>query len=32
MIEKAGGSFRLVRCDVGQSIDDMSYSELEVRN
>ncbi|KAL6911598.1 hypothetical protein ACP4OV_000403 [Aristida adscensionis] len=30
IIETAGGSFRLVRCDVGQSIDDMSYSELEV--
>ncbi|GJM87063.1 hypothetical protein PR202_ga02981 [Eleusine coracana subsp. coracana] len=30
VIEKAGGSFHLVRCDVGQSIDDMSYSELEV--
>ncbi|KAJ1281347.1 hypothetical protein BS78_04G299100 [Paspalum vaginatum] len=30
IIEAAGGSFRLVRCEVGQSIDDMSYSELEV--
>ncbi|XP_034577051.1 alpha-aminoadipic semialdehyde synthase isoform X2 [Setaria viridis] len=30
IIEAAGGSFRLVRCDVGQSIDDMSYSELQV--
>uniref|UniRef100_A0A0E0K614 Saccharopine dehydrogenase (NAD(+), L-glutamate-forming) n=1 Tax=Oryza punctata TaxID=4537 RepID=A0A0E0K614_ORYPU len=30
IIETAGGSFHLVRCDVGQSIDDMSYSELEV--
>lgn len=32
IIETAGGSFHLVKCDVGQSIDDMSYSELEVRN
>lgn len=31
IIETAGGSFHLIRCDVGQSIDDMSYSELEVR-
>ncbi|XP_062220508.1 alpha-aminoadipic semialdehyde synthase-like isoform X1 [Phragmites australis] len=30
IIETSGGSFRLVRCDVGQSIDDMSYSELEI--
>ncbi|CAN6253034.1 unnamed protein product [Urochloa humidicola] len=30
IIEAAGGSFRLVRCEVGQSIDDMSYSELQV--
>uniref|UniRef100_A0A0D9VLW6 Saccharopine dehydrogenase (NAD(+), L-glutamate-forming) n=1 Tax=Leersia perrieri TaxID=77586 RepID=A0A0D9VLW6_9ORYZ len=30
IIETNGGSFHLVRCDVGQSIDDMSYSELEV--
>ncbi|KAF7091513.1 hypothetical protein CFC21_094081, partial [Triticum aestivum] len=30
IIETAGGSFHLVKCDVGQSIDDMSYSELEV--
>ncbi|KAL5207069.1 hypothetical protein ABZP36_031504 [Zizania latifolia] len=30
IIETAGGSFHLVRCDVGQSIDDTSYSELEV--
>uniref|UniRef100_A0A0E0NLU1 Saccharopine dehydrogenase (NAD(+), L-glutamate-forming) n=1 Tax=Oryza rufipogon TaxID=4529 RepID=A0A0E0NLU1_ORYRU len=30
IIETAGGSFHLIRCDVGQSIDDMSYSELEV--
>ncbi|XBI49177.1 hypothetical protein VPH35_112783 [Triticum aestivum] len=29
IIETAGGSFHLVKCDVGQSIDDMSYSELE---
>lgn len=32
IIETAGGSFHLVKCDVGQSIDDMSYSELEVSN
>ena len=32
IIETAGGSFHLVKCDVGQSIDDVSYSELEVRN
>uniref|UniRef100_A0ACD5YPA7 Uncharacterized protein n=1 Tax=Avena sativa TaxID=4498 RepID=A0ACD5YPA7_AVESA len=30
IIETAGGSFHLVKCNVGQSIDDMSYSELEV--
>ncbi|CAL4967339.1 unnamed protein product [Urochloa decumbens] len=30
IIEAAGGSFWLVRCEVGQSIDDMSYSELQV--
>jgi len=30
IIEAAGGSFRLVRCEVGQSADAMSYSELEV--
>ncbi|CAD6249220.1 unnamed protein product [Miscanthus lutarioriparius] len=30
IIETAGGSFHLVRCEVGQSMDDMSYSELEV--
>ncbi|KAG2662088.1 hypothetical protein PVAP13_1KG526730 [Panicum virgatum] len=30
IIEAAGGSFQLVRCEVGQSIDDTSYSELEV--
>ncbi|AQK56087.1 Lysine-ketoglutarate reductase/saccharopine dehydrogenase1 [Zea mays] len=30
IIETAGGSFHLVRCEVGQSTDDMSYSELEV--
>ncbi|KAL2936411.1 Alpha-aminoadipic semialdehyde synthase [Bienertia sinuspersici] len=29
-IEAAGGSFRLVKCHVGQSTDAMSYSELEV--
>ncbi|WOL08513.1 alpha-aminoadipic semialdehyde synthase [Canna indica] len=30
VIEAAGGSFHLVRCDVGQSADSISYSELEV--
>ncbi|KAK9101658.1 hypothetical protein Scep_025088 [Stephania cephalantha] len=30
IIEAAGGSFHLVRCEVGQSSLDMSYSELEV--
>ncbi|XP_078157714.1 lysine-ketoglutarate reductase/saccharopine dehydrogenase bifunctional enzyme isoform X2 [Carex rostrata] len=30
IIEAAGGSFHLVKCDVGQSTDDFSYSELEV--
>ncbi|KAG9443907.1 hypothetical protein H6P81_015247 [Aristolochia fimbriata] len=30
IIETAGGSFHLVRCDVGQSTNAMSYSELEV--
>ncbi|KAG2654521.1 hypothetical protein PVAP13_1NG520900 [Panicum virgatum] len=30
IIEAAGGSFQLVRCEVGQSIDDTSYSELEI--
>lgn len=30
VIEAAGGSFRLVKCDVGQSSNAMSYSELEV--
>ncbi|XP_031489851.1 alpha-aminoadipic semialdehyde synthase isoform X4 [Nymphaea colorata] len=30
VIEAAGGSFHLVRCEVGQSVDAMSYSELEV--
>ncbi|EES05910.1 hypothetical protein BDA96_04G344300 [Sorghum bicolor] len=30
IIETGGGSFHLVRCQVGQSMDDMSYSELEV--
>lgn len=30
IIEAAGGSFRLVKCEVGQSADAMSYSELEV--
>lgn len=31
IIEDAGGSFHLVKCQVGQSADAMSYSELEVR-
>lgn len=30
IIEAAGGSFHLVKCEVGQSTDSMSYSELEV--
>lgn len=30
IIEAAGGSFHLVKCQVGQSADAMSYSELEV--
>ncbi|KAJ4792712.1 Lysine ketoglutarate reductase/saccharopine dehydrogenase [Rhynchospora pubera] len=30
IIESAGGSFHLVRCEVGQSTEDISYSELEV--
>ncbi|KAA8534721.1 hypothetical protein F0562_029837 [Nyssa sinensis] len=30
IIEAAGGSFHLVKCQVGQSASDMSYSELEV--
>lgn len=30
VIEAAGGSFHLVRCEVGQSAKSMSYSELEV--
>ncbi|XP_042486504.1 alpha-aminoadipic semialdehyde synthase [Macadamia integrifolia] len=30
IIEAAGGSFHLARCEVGQSADAMSYSELEV--
>lgn len=30
IIEGAGGSFHLVKCQVGQSSDAMSYSELEV--
>ncbi|KAK9131564.1 hypothetical protein Sjap_012051 [Stephania japonica] len=30
IIETAGGSFHLVRCEVGQSSLDMSYSEVEV--
>ncbi|GMJ07576.1 LYSINE-KETOGLUTARATE REDUCTASE/SACCHAROPINE DEHYDROGENASE, SACCHAROPINE DEHYDROGENASE [Hibiscus trionum] len=30
IIEAAGGSFQLVKCQVGQSTDAMSYSELEV--
>ncbi|KAL9242212.1 hypothetical protein vseg_016233 [Gypsophila vaccaria] len=29
-IEAAGGTFQLVKCQVGQSADVMSYSELEV--
>ncbi|XP_043721830.1 alpha-aminoadipic semialdehyde synthase isoform X2 [Telopea speciosissima] len=30
IIEAAGGSFHLVRCEVGQNANAMSYSELEV--
>ncbi|KAM7513485.1 hypothetical protein LguiA_003068 [Lonicera macranthoides] len=30
IIEAAGGSFHLVKCQLGQSTDAMSYSELEV--
>ncbi|XP_020090480.1 alpha-aminoadipic semialdehyde synthase isoform X2 [Ananas comosus] len=30
IIESAGGSFRLVRCEVGQNTNAMSFSELEV--
>lgn len=30
IIEAAGGSFHLAKCEVGQSTNDMSYSELEV--
>ncbi|KAJ4950699.1 hypothetical protein NE237_027531 [Protea cynaroides] len=30
IIEAAGGSFHLVRCEVGQSADAMSFSDLEV--
>ncbi|GER41742.1 bifunctional lysine-ketoglutaratereductase/saccharopine dehydrogenase [Striga asiatica] len=30
IIEAAGGSFHLVKCQVGQSTDAMSYSELEI--
>lgn len=30
IIEAAGGSFQLVRCQVGQSTNDISVSELEV--
>lgn len=30
IIEASGGSFHLVKCQVGQSADAMSYSELEV--
>lgn len=30
IIEAAGGSFHLVKCQVGQRTDAMSYSELEV--
>lgn len=29
-IEALGGSFHLVKCQVGQSADAMSFSELEV--
>ncbi|KAL8226221.1 hypothetical protein R6Q57_018778, partial [Mikania cordata] len=30
IIEAAGGSFNLIKCQVGQCTDSMSYSELEV--
>ncbi|KAL8492642.1 hypothetical protein ACS0TY_024003 [Phlomoides rotata] len=30
IIEAAGGSFHLVKCQVGQNTDTMSYSELEI--
>lgn len=30
IIEAAGGSFHLVKCQVGQSATAMSYSDLEV--
>nr|XP_043627742.1 alpha-aminoadipic semialdehyde synthase [Erigeron canadensis]XP_043627743.1 alpha-aminoadipic semialdehyde synthase [Erigeron canadensis] len=30
IIEAAGGSFHLIKCQVGQCADSMSYSELEV--
>jgi LOR/SDH bifunctional enzyme conserved region len=30
IIEAAGGSFHLIKCEVGRSIEDFSYSELEV--
>lgn len=30
MIEAAGGSFHLAKCELGQSADAESYSELEV--
>lgn len=30
IVEAAGGSFCLVKCEVGQSTDIMSYSELEI--
>jgi len=30
IIEAAGGSFHLVNCHVGQSIEAVSFSELEV--
>ncbi|KAL0338828.1 UNVERIFIED_CONTAM: Alpha-aminoadipic semialdehyde synthase [Sesamum angustifolium] len=30
IIEAAGGSFHLVKCQVGQSTDALSYSELEI--
>ncbi|GAB2291553.1 hypothetical protein Dimus_025807 [Dionaea muscipula] len=30
IIEAAGGSFHLVKCQVGQSMNDMSFSEVEI--
>lgn len=30
IIEAAGGSFHLVKCQLGQNADALSYSELEV--